>query len=68
MRYGFYLPTRDGCARRTERRPFSGTVQQVADDIGAYEKIGVSELVFDFRREHLAETLDRMERFAQTIR
>jgi probable F420-dependent oxidoreductase len=51
-----------------ERRPFSGTPQQVADDIGAYEKLGVSELVFDFRSEHLAETLDRMERFAQTIR
>jgi len=28
----------------------------------------VSELVFDFRSEHLAETLERMERFAQTIR
>jgi probable F420-dependent oxidoreductase len=52
----------------TERRPFSGSAQQVADDVGAYEKLGVSELVFDFRSEHLAETLDRMERFAQTIR
>jgi alkanesulfonate monooxygenase SsuD/methylene tetrahydromethanopterin reductase-like flavin-dependent oxidoreductase (luciferase family) len=51
-----------------ERRPFSGTPQQVADDIGTYEKLGVSELVFDFRSEHLPETLDRMERFAQTIR
>jgi probable F420-dependent oxidoreductase len=51
-----------------ERRPFSGTEQQVADDIGAYEKVGVSELVFDFRSEHLAETLERMERFARTIR
>jgi hypothetical protein len=40
----------------------------VADDIGTYEKLGVSELVFDFRSEHLAETLDRMERFAPTIR
>jgi alkanesulfonate monooxygenase SsuD/methylene tetrahydromethanopterin reductase-like flavin-dependent oxidoreductase (luciferase family) len=52
----------------TERRPFSGSAQQVADDVGAYEKLGVSELVFDFRSEHLAETLDRMERFAQGIR
>jgi probable F420-dependent oxidoreductase len=51
-----------------ERRPFSGTPQQVADDIGTYEKLGVSELVFDFRSEHLAETLERMERFAPTIR
>jgi hypothetical protein len=40
----------------------------VAEDIGAYEKLGVSELVFDFRSEHLTETLERMERFAQTVR
>jgi probable F420-dependent oxidoreductase len=51
-----------------ERRPFSGTAQQIADDIGTYEKLGVSELVFDFRSERLVETLERMERFAQTIR
>jgi len=51
-----------------ERRPFTGTPQQVADDIGTYEKLGVSELVFDFRSEHLAETLERMARFAPTIR
>jgi probable F420-dependent oxidoreductase len=52
----------------SERRPFSGTPQQIADDIGAYEKAGVSELVFDFRSEHLDDALERMERFAQTIR
>jgi probable F420-dependent oxidoreductase len=51
-----------------ERRPFSGSVQQIADDIGAYEKLGVSELVFDFRSEQLADTLERMERFAPLIR
>jgi alkanesulfonate monooxygenase SsuD/methylene tetrahydromethanopterin reductase-like flavin-dependent oxidoreductase (luciferase family) len=47
-----------------ERRPFAGSARQIADDIGAYEKVGVSELVFDFRSERLAETLERMERFA----
>ena len=52
----------------SERRPFSGTPQQIADDIGAYEKAGVSELVFDFRSERLDDALERMERFAQTIR
>ena len=52
----------------SERRPFSGTSQQIADDIGAYEKAGVSELVFDFRSERLDDALERMERFAQTIR
>jgi probable F420-dependent oxidoreductase len=51
-----------------ERWPFSGSAQQIADDIGAYEKLGVSELVFDFRSEHLGDTLERMERFAPLIR
>src|SRR6266850_2663859 len=50
------------------RRPFSGTPQQIADDIGAYEKSGVGELVFDFRSERLDDALERMERFAQTRR
>jgi probable F420-dependent oxidoreductase len=52
----------------SDRRPFSGTPQQIADDIGAYEKSGVSELVFDFRSERLSDALERMERFAQTLR
>jgi probable F420-dependent oxidoreductase len=51
-----------------ERRPFSGAPQQVVDDVRTYEKLGVSELVFDFRSEHLADTLDRMERFAEIVR
>lgn len=29
---------------------------------------GSGEMVFDFRSEHLVETLEQMERFAQTIR
>jgi probable F420-dependent oxidoreductase len=52
----------------SERRPFSGSPQQIADDIGAYEKAGVSELVFDFRSERLDDALERMERFAPLLR
>ena len=66
----FKAPVYDASATTiggTERRPFSGSAQQIADDIGTYERLGVSELVFDFRSEHLVETLDRMEGFAQTI-
>jgi probable F420-dependent oxidoreductase len=66
----FKAPVYDASATTiggTERRPFSGSAQQIADDIGTYERLGVSELVFDFRSEHLMETLDRMEGFAQTI-
>ena len=51
-----------------ERRPFSGSPQAIADDIGAFAALGVSELIFDFRSETLAESLDRMERSAAMLR
>jgi probable F420-dependent oxidoreductase len=46
------------------RRPFSGTPDQITDDIATYAGIGVQELILDFRSDHLAESLERMERFA----
>jgi probable F420-dependent oxidoreductase len=51
-----------------ERRSFSGSQQAIADDVGAFAALGVSELIFDFRSESLAESLDRMGRFAPIIR
>jgi probable F420-dependent oxidoreductase len=51
-----------------ERRPFSGSQQAIADDIGTFAGLGVSELIFDFRSETLGESLERMERFAPLIR
>ena len=51
-----------------ERRPFSGSPQAIADDIGTFAGLGVSELIFDFRSESLGESLERMERFAPLIR
>ncbi len=51
-----------------ERRPFSGTTEQVVDDIHAYTRLGVSELIFDFRSETLSESLERMEHFATAIK
>jgi probable F420-dependent oxidoreductase len=51
-----------------ERRPFSGSQQAIADDIGTFAGLGVSELIFDFRSESLAESLEHMERFAPLIR
>jgi alkanesulfonate monooxygenase SsuD/methylene tetrahydromethanopterin reductase-like flavin-dependent oxidoreductase (luciferase family) len=50
------------------RRPFSGDVSQVAEDIAAFARLGVSEIVFDFRSESLAESLARMESFAPIIK
>jgi probable F420-dependent oxidoreductase len=57
-----------GVAGDRERRPFSGSLQAIADDIGAFAALGVSELIFDFRSETLAESLDRMERSAALLR
>jgi probable F420-dependent oxidoreductase len=51
-----------------DRRPFSGSEQAVVDDVAAFAGLGVSELIFDFRSESLAESLERMERFAPIIR
>jgi alkanesulfonate monooxygenase SsuD/methylene tetrahydromethanopterin reductase-like flavin-dependent oxidoreductase (luciferase family) len=47
-----------------ERRPFSGTSEQILEDIATYGELGVSELILDFRGQTLGESLDRMERFA----
>ena len=44
-----------------ERRPFMGSVDQIVDDIATWKKLGVSELIFDFRSESLGETLARLE-------
>jgi probable F420-dependent oxidoreductase len=51
-----------------DRRPFSGSTDQVLGDIETYERLGVSELVFDFRSESLSESLERMERFASVLK
>jgi len=51
-----------------ERRPFSGTTEQVIEDIATYAGLGVSELIFDFRSEDLSASLERMEHFATVIK
>jgi probable F420-dependent oxidoreductase len=51
-----------------ERRPFAGSVEQVIEDIATWKKLGVSELIFDFRSEVAAQTLERMEQFATTVK
>jgi probable F420-dependent oxidoreductase len=57
----------DPVAAGADRRPFSGSPDQIAEDIATYERLGVSELIFDFRSETLAESLERMERFAPVM-
>ena len=51
-----------------DRRPFSGSREQVMEDIARYERLGVSELIFDFRSERMSDSIERMERFAPVMR
>jgi probable F420-dependent oxidoreductase len=50
-----------------ERRPFSGTAEQIREDVATYGSLGVSELILDFRRRTLAESIERMEQAAETF-
>jgi probable F420-dependent oxidoreductase len=50
------------------RRPFSGATDQVIEDIATYARLGVSELIFDFRSEEPKASLERMERFAEVMK
>jgi probable F420-dependent oxidoreductase len=63
-----YDPSQPLDGRTGERRPFSGSSGEIEDDITAFARLGVSEVIFDFRSERLAESLERMERFAPVIR
>lgn len=48
-------------------RCFAGTPEQVAADIRAFEKLGVRHLMMGFQRDTLAETIERMQRFAEEV-
>jgi len=63
-----YDPAQPLDARTGERRPFSGSPGEVESDIVTFARLGVSEIVFDFRGERLEDSLERMERFAPVIR
>ncbi len=54
-------------AEGRERRPLSGTAEQIAADVDAYAEAGVSELILDFRGDALGASLDRMEWFAREV-
>ncbi len=51
-----------------DRQPFSGSPAQIVDDIETYAKLGVDELIFDFRSATLSETMDKMGQFDAEIR
>lgn len=49
------------------RRLFTGGADAAREDIATFAKLGVNELVFDFRAQTLAECLDRMQQFGEEI-
>ena len=51
-----------------DRHLLTGTPDQLAEDIAGLARLGVSELVLDFRRPSLAESLEAMQRFAEEVR
>jgi probable F420-dependent oxidoreductase len=53
--------------RGNDRRSFSGSPEQIADDIRAFARIGVHELIFDFRGGSTAESVERLQRFAAEV-
>ncbi|MFO1026547.1 MAG: LLM class F420-dependent oxidoreductase [Acetobacteraceae bacterium] len=49
------------------RRSFSGAPDEIAGDVRSFAAIGVHELIFDFRGSSIAETVERMQRFAAEV-
>ena len=50
------------------RRLFTGTPEQIAEDISSFEDMGVRHLMLNFPGETMERTLDHMERFAVEVR
>jgi probable F420-dependent oxidoreductase len=50
-----------------QRRPLTGTLQQIADDIKRYEELGVRHMMVNMQGDTQAQTLERMQRFADRI-
>ena len=55
-------------AKGAKRPPFQGSPEQVVEDIAVFARLGVTEVIFDVRRENLAESLERIDRFGDVIR
>ena len=50
-----------------QRRPLTGTPQQIADDVKRYEELGVRHMMINLQGDTQAQTLERMQRFADRI-
>lgn len=60
--YDTGIPDRDGT-----RRSFSGSAHEIAGDIRSFAASGVHELIFDFRGQSTADSIERLQRFAAEV-
>ena len=49
------------------RRRFSGTPEQILQDINLYADLGVGHLIFDIRSPDLSQSLERMTWLAEEV-
>ena len=57
----------DGVASAA-RTPFIGSRDQIVEDIRAYQRLGVSHLIFDFAGPSVDAIVEQLHRFAEEIR
>lgn len=50
-----------------DRRPFTGSADQIAEDAGAYRDAGLNHLIIGFESNDLQASLDRIEEFADQV-
>lgn len=69
LQVSYKAPVYDGGVppKGENRRLFTGGRDAALDDIATFSKLGVDELVFDFRAPSLNECLDRMQQFGEDI-
>ena len=69
LQVSYKAPVYDGGAppKGENRRLFTGGKDAALEDIAAFQRLGVHELVFDFRARTLNECLDRMQQFGADI-
>jgi probable F420-dependent oxidoreductase len=56
-----------GAAADADRRSFTGSAEQIADDARAFGDVGLKHLIIGFESKDLPETLDRIEAFADQV-
>jgi probable F420-dependent oxidoreductase len=60
-------PLYDSNDTSSPRRRFTGSPDEVRQDVQTYSDIGVTHLIFDFRVESANETNDRMAKFSEEV-